>query len=158
MAPADPALPSIILAVVVLAIAGLLAAWQWADHQKRSDEHAEAEADYFARQDVRRFLGAFLMALVAIGIIVGSRIDHRVAAGQHRLFASVWIVVLLLLVVLLILAGSDWLATIGYARRQRKAIADERRALFGSERSHPAVPHNGEAGPDNGESNGPPSH
>ena len=87
------------------------------------------------------------MAVIALGIVVGSRINHRVAGGQHRVFVWVWIGVFVLIFVLLILAGRDWLDTLGYARRQRKAIADERRDLFELERSRRALPTNGQAKP-----------
>ena len=126
MAPADPTIPSLVLAAVVLATALYLTARQWSDRQSRADSPSETDAEYFARQDVRRFVGAAVMAVIALGIVVGSRINHRVAGGQHRVFVWVWIGVFVLIFVLLILAGRDWLDTLGYARRQ--AQGDCRRA------------------------------
>jgi hypothetical protein len=147
MAPADPSIPSLVLAAIVLAIAGLLAARQWTDRKNRGDERSAAESDHFARQDARRFVGAAIMALTALGIVIGSRINHRVPGVPQRLFVATWIIVFVLIFVLLSLAWRDWMATFAYARRQRKAIAEERRALLESDQRRRSLPTNGQAEP-----------
>jgi len=55
---------------------------------------------------------------------------------------------LLLVFALLGLAWSDWTANLRYARRHRRAIADERRAFLDDLRRRRAYPGNGQGDPE----------
>jgi hypothetical protein len=77
---------------------------------------------------------------------VGSRIDPRQGGRPQRwLFAGVWLGVFLLITLLLVVAGIDWLATIAYARRQRIALAIEKRKALEPLVQKPTPPPNGKA-------------
>jgi hypothetical protein len=151
--PADPRLASVILAVAVIAVAGLLALRQFQERRNRAPDLSEADLLHFTRQDIRRFLGAGVMMLIALAILVGSRINPRVGGRPQRwLFAGVWLFVFMLITMLLILAARDWLATFTYARRHRRALADERREALAALAPEPPSTDEYEIG-----QNGPPS-
>src|SRR5690242_12702967 len=90
----------LVLSVALVMIASAFAVGQWRDRRRRDPGLTEADADHFARQDVRRWLGSAVMVLIAVGIVAGTRIDAR-AAG--RLFGWTWLGVSSLVVVLLAL-------------------------------------------------------
>jgi hypothetical protein len=100
---------------------------------------------------LRRWLGVLLLLILAIGVLVGSRIEpvtvpwdvlYGVVAGGGVLvdsgiafpvywrvnlqFVQVWLVVNALIFVLLGLALFDWRATRRYAQRHRQSMARER--------------------------------
>lgn len=145
-----------LLATAIVAAALILAVRQNLERQSRDDDLSEDDDRHYRRQDLRRFLGAGVMALVAVAIAVGSHINPFLSIFNRRMFGSVWVAVILLVFVLLALAWLDWLATLSYARRHRKAIADERKAIIDAERRRRAFPTNGRSGPP-GFSNPPPS-
>jgi hypothetical protein len=127
----DPRLAGLVLSVLVIAIAGFLALRQLHECGERAPELSDADALHFARQDVRRIAGAAVMALLGLGILVGTHINPRAGGRPQRLlFAGVWLAVFLLITVLLGLAWRDWKATFAYARRHRRALAEERRAAL----------------------------
>jgi hypothetical protein len=124
------ALVSPILAATVLVVAALLSARQWAERRARASGLDAADRRHFARQDIRRFTGVSVMALVGLGIAWGSRIDPKGDGRSKRLFLAVWLVVILLVFFLVVLAFFDLLSTQLFARRRRRALAAEsRRAL-----------------------------
>ena len=114
------------LAVGVVAVAAYFAVRQWLDRRRRDPGLSPEDADHYARQDVRRWAGSVIMALLAVGLVVGTRIDIRAGRPQRQLFSAVWLAEVVLLLVLPALALADWLATRRYARRHREALADER--------------------------------
>ncbi|HEV3120455.1 MAG TPA: hypothetical protein VGY53_01065 [Isosphaeraceae bacterium] len=148
----DPSLASLVLSLVVIAIAAILAVWQAHERRERDPELSEDDALHYARQDVRRFAGAAVMTLLGIGVLVGTRINARIGGRPQRLlFAGVWLAVFLLIMILLVLAWRDWLATFAYARRHRRALAEERRNVFAALPPLPPDPVQGLPG-----TNGPP--
>lgn len=120
-----------LLSVAVLTVAFLLGYRQWRERRARGSDLSEADARYFARQDVRRLVGAVLMALVAVGISVGSRMV--VLKGDReagRWFIRTWLAVGITLLGLLGLALIDWVATRAYARRHHRALLQDRRQVL----------------------------
>jgi len=139
---------SLVLTAVLLVLAAYFALRQWRDHRHRDPDLSEADADYFARQDVRRWLGSVVMVLLAAGIGFGTRINPRANPAARRLFGWVWMGVIVLLLIWLILALLDWRAITAYARRHRQALAHERFAAFEEERRKQAARGNGRGNPD----------
>lgn len=138
------AMVSLLLALAVVAAAAFLAVRQWSERQVRSDDLPADDASYFARQDARRFLGAALLVLVALGLVIGSGISTVRANRPTRLtFVTIWSLEFLMLFVLLGLAWRDIRATGQYARRHRRAILDEHRAFVAAERRRRAIGGNG---------------
>jgi di/tricarboxylate transporter len=124
--PQQTAVASVVLSSAVVLIAAILALRQYLERRGRGPDLSEADARHFARQDVRRALGLGVMLLLAVGLVVGSRLEPRIAGRTNPLFLQVWLGVFFLIFVLLVLAMLDWLATRVYARRHRKAIFEER--------------------------------
>ncbi|MEO6810522.1 MAG: hypothetical protein ABI353_15510 [Isosphaeraceae bacterium] len=145
---ASGASESLVLAAALTAIAIYFSIRQWRDRLGRGGSLSEADALHFARQDARRWFGSAVMALLAAGIVIGTRIVVRGDRTRGRLFLAVWIVVAVLVGVLLVLALVDWLATIAYARRQRAELARERRAAIDDQRRGFAASGNGRPGTD----------
>jgi hypothetical protein len=142
---------SAVLAIVVSAIAVALMLRQRREGRERSDDLSEADLKHFAHQDVRRFAGGIVMLLIAVGLLIGSRMIDRIDLNQRlfrRLLAGVWGGVFLLTFVLLVLAMFDISATRIYARRHRRAIAQERQAFLDAEKRRRAITGNGRGNPD----------
>jgi hypothetical protein len=143
------ALVSPVLATTVLVVAALLAARQRAERKDRAAELDAVDRRHFARQDLRRFTGVGVMALIGLGIAWGSRIDPKGDERSKRLFLAVWLVVILLVLLLVVLAFFDLLSTRLYARRHVRALAAERRRVLEAElktrRASPWEGPNGEA-------------
>jgi hypothetical protein len=145
---------SIILAFAVATIAALLAVRLRWECQTRDDELDPADRKHFVLQDLRRGFGIALMALLAVGIYVGSRLPTFVvepvsprlpgvavtAAGAlvqsalethpNRRFLAVWMGVFASVVVLLGLAMLDWISTRRYAVRHRREMNRQRLELL----------------------------
>jgi hypothetical protein len=124
--PQQAEVASLVLATAVVLIAGLLGLRQFLERRSREPDLSEADARHFVRQDIRRALGVGVMLLLAAGLVVGSRLEPKVAGRTNPLFVQVWLGVFLLIFVLLFLAMLDWIATRLYARRHRREIFDER--------------------------------
>lgn len=137
---------SLVLAAAMTAIAVYFSIRQWRDRQRRGDSLSAADVLHFARQDARRWFGSAVMAMLAAGIVIGTRIVVNGDRTRGRLFLAVWVVVAALVGLLLVLALLDWLATIAFARRQRVELARERRAALDDQRRRLAASSNGRAG------------
>ncbi len=125
---------SLALGGAVWLIAGLLAWWQARDRARREGEDlSEADALHFDRQDARRSRVTILMALLGLGLIVGTRLEPRVAGKANPLFLATWLAVFAGVVLLLMFALHDWAATRVYALRHRDAIHRQRMALLEAE-------------------------
>jgi len=116
----------LLLSAFVVFIAAVLAYRQWRDRRLRDIHLDGAEAVYYTRQDIRRWLGVFLMTVIALGLGVGVRIPHILRGRTNPLFVQVWLGVFLLIFALLLLALLDWYATRRYAYRHRREILRER--------------------------------
>src|SRR5258707_15391194 len=66
---------SLVLSIAIAAIAVILGVRQWFERQVRELELSEADRNHFSRQDLRRWLGVLLLLILAIGVLVGSRIE-----------------------------------------------------------------------------------
>jgi hypothetical protein len=111
-------------------IAVYLGLRQWYERRAREPDLCDADRLYLSSQDVRRGLGVAVMLILAVGILIGARIEPRVGGRANLLYLEVWVTVIGLLIAMITLAGLDWLATSRYARRQRRAIAEERMKLL----------------------------
>lgn len=93
---------------------------------------------YFRRQFARRFVGSSLLVIVGIAVFIGlNALEIRPAP---KLYAWFWISVLVALFVMIIVAGYDVVAIRRYARRHRRQLNADRRAMIGRQliqiRSH----------------------
>ena len=78
------------LAMAVAAIAAGLAWRQWREGLGRESELSAEDAWHFDRQDIRRYTGAGLMALIAAAVAIGSAVDPRGGGDRHRIFVGIW--------------------------------------------------------------------
>ena len=123
MPPASPgAILGLVLAAATLVAAAFLAFRQWAERRRRGGAMPVAEARYFARQDLRRWIGTVLMAALALGMIIASRLGPPRDRPAARLLVRTWIGICGLVVAVLTLALLDWVATTAYARRHRQEL------------------------------------
>jgi hypothetical protein len=142
---------SLVLSVFVLLVAGLLGWKEWRDRSDREAELSREDARHFGHQDLRRAMGIGVMALIAVGLFVGSRIPPKVANKTNFQFLGIWMGIFLLILFLLMLALIDWLAIRVFARRHRNQILRERvEILKTSKKSKGAADSNG-----NGHAEGP---
>ncbi len=147
----------LLLSAFVMFVAAILAYRQWRDRRRRDVDLAGAEAVYYFRQDIRRWLGVFVMTLLALGLAVGARIPHIVRGKTNPQFVQVWLGVFLLIFALLLLALLDWFANRHYAYRHRRAILRERDETLRDVLRPRPYPNNGRGGPeDRGEGLDPP--
>jgi hypothetical protein len=118
--------------------AALSLAWMQSRQRRfREEDLSPEDAEYFSRQDRRRFIGAAVMALLAIGVAVGLSDNFPRNREGGRLFGATWLANSALALGLLAIAMFDWRANFRYAHRQiarlqaeRKALMDELRARF----------------------------
>ena len=97
--------------MLVLLAAALMAYRQRAERAKRPPASIVDDARYYARQDVRRFVGTALMLMLAAGLAIGSTLGPIRDRVEARFFARTWVAVATLVGSLLALALADWLAT-----------------------------------------------
>ncbi|WP_435018930.1 hypothetical protein TA3x_000920 [Tundrisphaera sp. TA3] len=124
---------SLIVGGIVLAIAGLLAWREHRDRRHRAPDPSPEDARHFRAQDLRRGAGVIIMVVLAIGLVVGTRVDPRQSLQSRQMFIATWLVVSLLILGLLALALFDWIALRIYAGRVRRAISRERVAILTDE-------------------------
>ena len=122
----DIASASLVLSSVVLLVAVLLGWREWAERRERSVELSPEDARHFGQQDTRRTLGLVVMALLAVGLVLGSRIPARLDNRANAQFLAIWFGIFLLIFLLLALALIDWVALRIFARRHRNEILRER--------------------------------
>jgi lysylphosphatidylglycerol synthetase-like protein (DUF2156 family) len=126
---------SLALALFVGACAVALAAHLWWERGRRSPDLTTIDRKHFLHQDLRRAVGILLMAALALGVYVVSRLPTRIVvspteAHPNRRFLAVCLAVFASVILLLGLAVIDWLAIRRYARRQRDAMHEERIAML----------------------------
>jgi hypothetical protein len=122
----DIATASLVLSSFVLLVAALLAWREWVDRRDRALELSPEDARHFGHQDRRRTLGILVLVALAVGLVVGSRIPHKLGNQTNPEFLGIWFGVFLLISLLLFLAMIDWLALRIFARRHRSQILRER--------------------------------
>lgn len=114
------------LALGLIAVVALLLGWQWAERRHRGTiDLSDDDRIHFRRQDVRRWIVAGALTLLAVGIHFGSRLPYKRNGRPNLAFVEVWLAVFALIFFLIGLALADWLATRAYARRHRTAIVRE---------------------------------
>jgi hypothetical protein len=111
-------------------VALFLALRQWYESRARDPELSSEDRSHFRRQDVRRGAGIAVILILAAGLSIGTRIDHKIEGRPNPGFIEIWVAELALLVLLVVLAVLDSLATLAYARRHRRALARERGAAL----------------------------
>jgi hypothetical protein len=117
---------SLILAGTVLLIAAVLAWREHRDRRRRDPDLVAEDARHFRLQDLRRMFGVAIMALLAVGLVYGSRLDPKAGGRTNPAFVATWLILFVLIFGLLALALIDWIALRLYAGRARRAIARER--------------------------------
>ena len=130
----DMATASLVLSSIVLLVAALLGWREWRDRRDRGPELSPEDARHFGHQDTRRFLGIVVMALLAVGLVVGSRVPIRVGNKTNPQFLGIWLGVFLLILFLLSLAMIDWVALRLFARRHRNEMLRERIEILQEEK------------------------
>lgn len=130
----DIATASLVLSSIVLLLAMVLGWREWRDRLDRGEELSPEDTRHFALQDGRRLLGILVMVLLAVGLLVGSRIPTRLGNKANPQFLGIWFGVFLLIFVLLTLAMVDWIALRKFARRHRKEILRERVEILTEEK------------------------
>jgi UDP-N-acetylmuramyl pentapeptide phosphotransferase/UDP-N-acetylglucosamine-1-phosphate transferase len=126
----DMATASLVLSSFVLLVAAFLGWKEWSDRRGRNPDLSPEDARHFGHQDVRRAMGIGVMALLAVGLYVGSRVPHKIANRSNPQFVGIWLGIFLLILFLLGLAMLDWLALRVFARRHRNQILRERIELL----------------------------
>jgi hypothetical protein len=124
---------SLVLSTLILLVAGLLTWREWADRRDRAPELSPEDARHFSHQDRRRVLGLVVLVALAVGLVVGSRIPHKLGNHTNPQFLGIWFGVFLLISMLLFLAMIDWLALRVFARRHRSQILRERSEILKEE-------------------------
>jgi UDP-N-acetylmuramyl pentapeptide phosphotransferase/UDP-N-acetylglucosamine-1-phosphate transferase len=122
----DIATASLVLSGLVVLVAAGLAWREWSDRLDRSDDLSPEDARHFEHQDARRMLGLVVLVLLAVGLVVGSRVPHKVGGQTNTQFLLIWLGIFLLIFLLLTLAMIDWVALRIFARRHRNQILRER--------------------------------
>jgi hypothetical protein len=141
---------SLALAAVIATCALLLGLRLWWERRTREAGLSVPDRRHFLLQDLRRAVGILLMASLALGIYVGSRLPTFVVepkeprefgpgeftagaaivaapeAHPNRRFLVIWLAVFASVVLLLGLAMIDWISTRRYAARQRRNMHQER--------------------------------
>lgn len=151
----DIATASVVLSSFVLVVAALLGWREWSDRLARPADPSPEDARHFHHQDSRRTIGLVILSLLAVSLVVGSRLPPKIEGRASTPFLIVWLAVFLLIALLLALALIDWLALRIFARRHRSRILRERIETLRDEarrRKAPGVGGNGhhegpEAGP-----------
>lgn len=100
------------------------------ERRLRPDPESEADRVYYRDRDIRRGLGAAVMAAAACLMIIAARLDMRVNLDAARLYIGLWFAVMGMVFALLVLALLDWISNRRYASRHRQALAEERSALI----------------------------
>ncbi len=121
------------LALGMIGVVAGLVYWQWADRRGRGEDLSDEDRSHFTRQDWRRGVVALLMAIVAVGVYVGSTLPSLANGRPNLTFVAIWLGIFILILVLVVLALFDWLATQRYARRHRDAIVREGMRVFHDE-------------------------
>ena len=122
----DIATASLVLSSFVVLVAGLLGWREWVDRRDRAEELSPEDARHFGHQDTRRTLGLVVMVVLAVGLVVGSRVPIKVDNRTNPQFLAIWLGIFVLILFLLSLAMIDWLALRVFARRHRNEILRER--------------------------------
>jgi hypothetical protein len=154
-----------ILATWIAVCALLLGFRLWHERRARESGITDADRKHFFHQDLRRLAGLLLMALLAGGIFLGSRLPHLVSDSgnapvaapsggaatappqdihPNRLFLVVWLSVFTSVIILLGLALIDWISTRRYAQRHRRAMNQERLEILRDTMRHASQTGNGQ--------------
>jgi UDP-N-acetylmuramyl pentapeptide phosphotransferase/UDP-N-acetylglucosamine-1-phosphate transferase len=114
----------------VLLVAGFLGWKEWRDRRNREIDLTPEDAHHFRHQDTRRAMGIVVMALLAISLVVGSRLPPKLGNKTNPQFVAIWLGVFVLILFLLALALVDWVALRVFARRHRNQILRDRIELL----------------------------
>lgn len=128
--PGTGAAETIAVAVGLLAVDAALLVAHVRERSRRPAALDEADQRYYRDRDLRRGLGAAVMALAAVFMIAAARLRTVGDLAAARLYVSLWVGVLALIAALLGLALLDWLANRRFAARHRRQLQDERSALI----------------------------
>ncbi len=140
---------TLVVAAVILVLATAFGVRLWQARRHRFEEAvSEDDTRHYASRDRRRAGVATVLALIGLGMIATTGIDARRSPADARLWGWSWLGILALTIVLLVLALLDWLATVSYARRQVRALAEEHRSLLTEAIRHHASRHDGQGPPD----------
>lgn len=116
-----PLWPSLLLAAGLLVVAGWMVythvrSWRFACRQ---DDIAKRELDYRRNQFRRRMQTSVMLAVLAVGLVVG-QVLIRFRVGGPWMIVVFWLVMIVLVFWLVLLAVADMLATGAYFGRLRQ--------------------------------------
>ena len=116
---------SLTLGVVIFAVAALLGSREWLDRVGRPSDLADDDRDHLRSRDRRRSVGVSILCVLALGIVVGSRLPIRVGPRANPWFLGVWLGIFGLILFLLGLTLVDWFDLRRYAERKKSAMGRE---------------------------------
>jgi hypothetical protein len=135
--------PSLLLALAMALIAWNVRSWHRAQHEEAGDAE---ELDFSRRQFRRRVQVSGMLAVLAVGLMIGQLIPHL---RQPTLFVLFWFGMLLLVGWIVILALGDMLVNRRrLAKFQRQRHAEEARLAAELERIRGQFPDRNESGAD----------
>ena len=137
---------SVVLSSSVVLVAAFLGWREWSDRRDRAVDLSPEDARHFGHRDTRRTLGIVVMVVLAIGLVVGSRVPHKVGDQTNPQFLWIWLGVFLLILFLLSLTMIDWIALRVFARRHRNEILRERLEILQEENRRRKARERGENG------------
>ena len=167
--PDSLAWTSLGLAAVIAICTLLLGLRLWWERRTRQAGLTDPDRRHFLLQDLRRAVGILLMAYLAPGIYIGSRLPPLVVepkeprefgpveftagaaivaaqeAHPNRRFLLIWLAVFASVALLLGLAVIDWISTRRYADRQRRAMNQERLEILRETMRHSRAAEDGRA-------------
>ena len=123
MSDIEPA--SLALGVVILVVAALLGSSEWLDRLGRPTVLADDDRVHLQRRDRRRSFGLSILCVLALGIVIGSRLPIRNGPRANPWFLGIWLGVFCLILLLLGLALVDWVDLRRYAQRKKSAMGRE---------------------------------
>lgn len=123
---------TLLVALSLLLLAAYFTWRQWVEQRSREPGLSNEDIQHFRAKDLRRYAGSAVMTVMAVLVVVSTRINFRRGPAEGRLWAWIWMAVLGLLIVLLVLAFFDWRETTRYAVRHRRALLEEQRDYFAS--------------------------
>ena len=124
---------SLTLGVVILVVAAALGSREWLDRVGRPTDLTDDDRNHLRGRDRRRSAGVSILCVLALGIVIGSRLPIRLGPRVNPWFLGVWLGIFLLIFFLLGLALVDWVDLRRYAERKKILMGREHLAKLQAE-------------------------